>query len=347
VNESKADVEGMADQNGRADSDRFNVVADQIKPAAAQSRAGRMETAAESGSVALNQALADTRAVTGAAPPRRLAESVQPPITIPRGNGLNGNRDHDPGSGPDGAIDLVSTVADAPSERRSARAPGAIINLQSAAVETPILRPSKVSKPIIVGSVGARPKEPPSERVGEAFPEQADEGGAMSEPPRISEGTESTLGMFLLASRERHGVKREEAARETRIPGHYLRMMESNDYAMIADQLYLLPFLRRYAEYLGLDSEEIAIRFVREVQRAENSPSPASASISGKTEAAPSNRWAIIGAIAVIALIAVWIILQRHHASADAASPAQSATMPGADAGMDSAASIQAAAPRR
>ena len=170
-----------------------------------------------------------------------------------------------------------------------------------------------------------------------------------SETPRGGEAAESTLGMYLLANRERRGVKREEAARETRIPAHYLRMMESNDYAMIADQLYLLPFLRRYAEYLGLDSEEIAIRFVREVQRAENSPSPASSSIASASEASPSNRWAIMGALAVIALIALWVILQRHHASADATSspPMQAAVPAGADSSeaAQSASAAQASQP--
>ena len=62
--------------------------------------------------------------------------------------------------------------------------------------------------------------------------------------------------------------------RETRLPPHYLRMMESNDYSEISDQLYLVPFLRRYAGFLELDQEDVAMRFVREVQRADGNPGP-------------------------------------------------------------------------
>ena len=46
-------------------------------------------------------------------------------------------------------------------------------------------------------------------------------------------------------------------------------MIESSDYGLISDQLYLMPFLRRYAAFLNLDGEEVAMRFVREAQRAE------------------------------------------------------------------------------
>ena len=47
-------------------------------------------------------------------------------------------------------------------------------------------------------------------------------------------------------------------------------MIESDSYGLISDQLYLVPFLRRYATFLGLDAEEVASRFVRDVQRAES-----------------------------------------------------------------------------
>ena len=80
---------------------------------------------------------------------------------------------------------------------------------------------------------------------------------------------EPGLGSFLLAVRQKRGFSREDIISETRIPGHYLKMIEGSDYGLISDQLYLLPFLRRYANFLGLDGEEIAMRFVREVQRAE------------------------------------------------------------------------------
>lgn len=82
--------------------------------------------------------------------------------------------------------------------------------------------------------------------------------------------SDPSLGSFLATTRERRGITRDGVVTETRIPAHYIGMIESDNYSAISDQLYLLPFIRRYADFLGLNSEEIAIRFVREVQRAES-----------------------------------------------------------------------------
>ena len=152
--------------------------------------------------------------------------------------------------------------------------------------------------------------------------------------------------MYLLASREKRVVTREDAARDTRIPSHYLRMMESNDYSMIADQLYLLPFLRRYAEYLGLDSEDVAIRFVREVQRAENSPLPTLPITGLDSDRAPSNRWVILGAISIIVLIGGWMLLhQRHHIGDETADTQPQSAMPTDKSGPPLPETTQGAAP--
>ncbi len=81
--------------------------------------------------------------------------------------------------------------------------------------------------------------------------------------------SEKTLGQVIGEARKRRGLSPEEVVRETRIPAHYVKMIESDNAALISDQLYLLPFLRRYAAFLGLDAEEIASRFVHDVQRSE------------------------------------------------------------------------------
>ncbi|HVN64422.1 MAG TPA: helix-turn-helix domain-containing protein [Candidatus Binataceae bacterium] len=84
-------------------------------------------------------------------------------------------------------------------------------------------------------------------------------------------GEGQTLGQFLTNARERRGVSREQLIVEAHIPEHYLKMIESDDYGLVSDQLYLVPYIRRYAVFVGLDSEEVAARFVREVQSAETS----------------------------------------------------------------------------
>ncbi len=140
---------------------------------------------------------------------------------------------------------------------------------------------------------------------------------------QAEDGHEPNLGRLLLEARERRGVAQDAAIRETKIPEHYLRMLESNDYSMISDQLYLLPFLRRYATYLALDPEDIAMRFVREVQRADNIP-PARIDEPLIPERRPQYNWVAIGGVvvllAIIALAYAAISRHRQEASIPAAS---------------------------
>jgi len=85
--------------------------------------------------------------------------------------------------------------------------------------------------------------------------------------PGVAE--EPTLGHVFSETRERKGLTREQIASETHLPMYYVKMIETDSYDQIADRLYLVPFIRRYAAFLDLDAEEIASRFVSDVQHAE------------------------------------------------------------------------------
>src|SRR6266481_5952685 len=79
-----------------------------------------------------------------------------------------------------------------------------------------------------------------------------------------------TLGELMTRTRERTGLSREEVAAETHIPAYYVRMIESDSYDAIPDQLYLLPFFRRYAIFLGLDAQKVVARFLVDFEKSEN-----------------------------------------------------------------------------
>jgi len=115
------------------------------------------------------------------------------------------------------------------------------------------------------------PKKEAESKAGKSGPTN---GGAHTSGQKAVPGEEidESLGAFLIGAREGRGLTAEDVVRETRLPHHYLRMMETNDYSEISDQLYLVPFLRRYATFLELDQEDVAMRFIREVQRADSSP---------------------------------------------------------------------------
>jgi cytoskeletal protein RodZ len=81
---------------------------------------------------------------------------------------------------------------------------------------------------------------------------------------------EQTLGQLMTETRKHSGLSREEVADRTHIPAYYVRMIESDSYDAIPDQLYLLPFFRRYADFLGLDAKKVVSRFICDFEKAES-----------------------------------------------------------------------------
>jgi cytoskeleton protein RodZ len=115
-------------------------------------------------------------------------------------------------------------------------------------------------------------------------------------------------------------------------------MIETDSYDMISDRLYLVPFLRRYATFLGLDAEEIASRFVSNVQHAEANVVRISQEITMVAKKPGSSRGIvfIVLIVAVVALLAEFAYrrFEEHEASLPApiASPAAMASASNAEA---------------
>ncbi len=143
---------------------------------------------------------------------------------------------------------------------------------------------------------------------------------------------EPSLGHLITEARERKGLTREQVATEAHLPPHYVKMIETDSYDMISDRLYLVPFLRRYATFLGLDAEEVASRFVSNVQHAEANVVRISQEITMVARKPGSSRGILFTVllIAVVALLADFAYrrFEEHEASlqAPAASPAAMAS---------------------
>lgn len=77
---------------------------------------------------------------------------------------------------------------------------------------------------------------------------------------------------LLKETRERKGITLKDVEAETRIPLHYLEMLEGGgDSRFLADQMYLIPALRTYAAFLGLNPATAVAQFVTDLQRIEAS----------------------------------------------------------------------------
>ena len=66
-----------------------------------------------------------------------------------------------------------------------------------------------------------------------------------------------SIGDKLRANREEKGFSIEQIARDTNIAKRYLEALEDEDFTAFPGEPYLIGFLRNYADYLGLDPEEM------------------------------------------------------------------------------------------
>jgi cytoskeletal protein RodZ len=86
------------------------------------------------------------------------------------------------------------------------------------------------------------------------------------------------------------------------IPLHYLQAMEHGKSRFVADEFYLIPFLRRYAEFLDLDPATTVAQFLGEAAREEGRGR------SPKVEPPSGNRWRLLLAIGVAVVAAgTWL----------------------------------------
>jgi transcriptional regulator with XRE-family HTH domain len=101
-------------------------------------------------------------------------------------------------------------------------------------------------------------------------PENAIERLSPAEDAWSGLDVDQTLGQLMTQTRTHRGLSRDQVAEQTHIPAYYVRMIESDSYDAIPDQLYLLPFFRRYADFLGLDAQKVVSRFICDFEKAEN-----------------------------------------------------------------------------
>lgn len=66
-----------------------------------------------------------------------------------------------------------------------------------------------------------------------------------------------SLGEILRAAREAKGATESEAAEATKMKVQQIDALENDDYGQIAAPIYVKGFLKLYAEYLGLDPDQV------------------------------------------------------------------------------------------
>ncbi len=85
------------------------------------------------------------------------------------------------------------------------------------------------------------------------------------------------IGKTLQETREQLGLTLEEVERATRIRIHHLERLEKGEIDSLPSGVHARGFLRNYAEFLGLEAEDILLQYAEQIQsrrsRAQNSDS--------------------------------------------------------------------------
>lgn len=124
------------------------------------------------------------------------------------------------------------------------------------------------------------------------------------------------IGSSLKAAREKKGITLREVEDATKVRVKYLEALENEDYSILPGRVYAVGFLRSYASYLGLDSDELVKAF-NEVLPPQGEEeilmvSPAVHSGQGKKRAA--KVWLVLLVLVLAAVVVFALVWQTRLA---------------------------------
>jgi len=92
-----------------------------------------------------------------------------------------------------------------------------------------------------------------------------------------------TLGKYLKSQRESKKISLREVAKNTRVREPILRALEEDQVHLLPPATYVKGFLLAYAKYLGLDQNDVLLRYER-ILKGESIPPPSTPSPRPKPE---------------------------------------------------------------
>lgn len=147
----------------------------------------------------------------------------------------------------------------------------------------------------------------------------------------------SALGDAFRSAREARGLTLSDVAEHIHIRSVYLAAIEAEDWSAIGAPVYVRGFIRTYARFLGLDSEDLAARFSAQTPSAVSpdppTPSP-SADMPEVARRSPS-VWsfaAILVALVLVAFVGYEYVLYRGGTPAETAAGGSAETAASATA---------------
>ena len=115
------------------------------------------------------------------------------------------------------------------------------------------------------------------------------------------------FGRYLAQQRELRGVSRSDVANVTKIPLNLLVALEGGDVERLPERIFVLNYIRAYAQVIGMESQEAVLRF-EEIDRTVRTERDAAAANQAKRR--PRIAWPVI-LIAAILVVAITVLAMK------------------------------------
>ena len=125
--------------------------------------------------------------------------------------------------------------------------------------------------------------------------------------------SEAKVGSQLKSARLKEGKKVSDIAQKLCIRKVYLEAIEASDYANIPEYPYGPGFIRSYAEYLGLDGEELVSRFKVENDTFAGRNQPIYVPEPQVEATVPSTKYLLISLLAIVAVYGGWYFYSNYQ----------------------------------
>lgn len=139
------------------------------------------------------------------------------------------------------------------------------------------------------------------------------------------------LGELLRKTREEKGLSLYDIQESTKIQRRYLEAIENGNLDALPGQFYARAFIRRYAEVLGINTEEILNQFSNEIPPPPVTPveteesTPILQRNNGKREMfVPSSKWisrVLVALGIVVVLSVIWLIVSSYQSGKNDSTP--------------------------
>jgi cytoskeleton protein RodZ len=123
---------------------------------------------------------------------------------------------------------------------------------------------------------------------------------------------QARIGEALRRRREERGLTAEQAALGSKVPIRLVQVLESDDYHLLPDPLYLVRLLHEYATFLGLDVAILDAEFQQVIQR----PPRMSLAVAPAPAPAPPIPWKqVFWTVAAILVVTPLVLIALSLAS--------------------------------